>query len=392
MIPHNSPLRDALHYPRFGTDSCTVVFLTSGYFTVAECARGLERLGHKVFMLPLGDDFIKRLLNLLVTVRPDFLLTVNHLGFDEDGALTALLTDLGIPFASWYVDSPTYVLKHHRKNVSDLCTLFCWERWYLNQIEAMGFVRPVHLPLATDPEIFRPMARSGRATIGGALTFVGYSLEQPTKEKSDKFLPERYAAIREKAVPRQLESRLEPMSAILGDIEGIAPEELLDLESALVWDTTLVYRLGVVKALLPLGLIVYGDDGWRNLLGKGASLRPQVNYYRELPHVFNGTDVNINATNMQMKSAVNQRVFDVAACGAFLLTDRMADMDCFFEPGLESVCYDSTDEAVALAAYYLRNPKEREKIARAARKRVLAEHTYEKRMSILVSHMRERHH
>jgi spore maturation protein CgeB len=93
---------------------------------------------------------------------------------------------------------------------------------------------------------------------------------------------------------------------------------------------------------------------------------------------------------MQMKHTVNQRVFDVAACGSFLLTDRMPDMEDFFEPDVESVCYDSVDEAVDLAGYYRNNNKERDKIAKAARKRVLAEHTYENRMSVLVAHMRER--
>ena len=100
MLPQNSYLRKVLDYSRFRSSSCKIVILDSGYLTVAECARGLEKLGHKVFPLALGDDFIKRLLNLLVMVKPDFLLTVNHLGFDEEGKLTDLLSELRIPFAS----------------------------------------------------------------------------------------------------------------------------------------------------------------------------------------------------------------------------------------------------------------------------------------------------
>ena len=88
-----------------------------------------------------------------------------------------------------------------------------------------------------------------------------------------------------------------------------------------------------------------------------------------------------------MNSAVNQRVFDTAACGGFLLTDHQADMDLFFEPGKDAVCYGSIEEAVELAGYYLKHEKERESIAHAARKRVLAEHTYDKRMATLVSAM-----
>lgn len=390
MVSQNSYLRDVLTYPRFSFSSCKIVILDSGYLAVAECARGLEKLGHKVFPIALGEDFIKRLLNLLVTVKPDFLLTVNHLGFDEEGKLTDLLTELGIPFASWYVDSPTYVLKNDRRNVSDCCVMFCWDSWYLEAIEAMGFSRPVCLPLATDPDIFKPLGKSRKGNNGVQLSFVGNSMEQATKKWSGKFSPHRFATIKEKAVFRQLDARQMAMSDILKNFEGIETDEFLDMEAALVWESTQTYRLKLVKALLPLGLVIYGDDGWRGLLDSDTAIRPQVDYYRQLPRVFNGTAVNINATSMQMKRTVNQRVFDVAACGSFLLTDRMSDMDDFFEPGTESVCYDTIDEAVSLAAYYLGKNFEREKIAKAARKRVLADHTYEKRMSVLVAHMRER--
>jgi spore maturation protein CgeB len=119
-------------------------------------------------------------------------------------------------------------------------------------------------------------------------------------------------------------------------------------------------------------------------------VRPPVDYFRELPQVFAATAVNFNATSMQMNSTVNQRVFDAAACGAFLLTDRTPDMERFFDEGVESVCYGSPEEAYELAACYIGRKREREAIAAAARRRVLAEHTYERRMAQLVDTMRER--
>jgi spore maturation protein CgeB len=65
-------------------------------------------------------------------------------------------------------------------------------------------------------------------------------------------------------------------------------------------------------------------------------------------------------------------------------------MDSFFEVGNEAVCYNSIEEAASLAAHYLANEAERKRIAEAGRKRVLAEHTYEKRMGTLVEEMRRR--
>ena len=39
--------------------------------------------------------------------------------------------------------------------------------------------------------------------------------------------------------------------------------------------------------------------------------------------------------------------------------------------------------------YYLAHPQERGRIAAAARKRVLAEHTYAHRLQTIIAHMRE---
>ena len=68
-MPMNAPsLKRSLDYRRFKAPPYRVVLLESGYFTLAECRKGLERLGHEVFPLPLGEDFIRRLLLLLVVI------------------------------------------------------------------------------------------------------------------------------------------------------------------------------------------------------------------------------------------------------------------------------------------------------------------------------------
>jgi spore maturation protein CgeB len=194
------------------------------------------------------------------------------------------------------------------------------------------------------------------------------------------------------AVQKQLLDRTRPMEQILEEVSSGSPlGSAIDLEAALVWRATREYRLRLVQSLLPLGMVVYGDSGWRRLLPKGSAMKGSIDYYRQLPSLYARTAVNFNATSLQMNSAVNQRVFDCAACGAFLLSDRMADMDRFFEPGTESVCYGNEEEAVSLAAYYLKHDGERNRIAAAARRRVLAEHTYEARMASLVRTMAEKY-
>lgn len=385
-------LSSYLDYPRFKAPPYGVILLESGYLAVDECRRGLEKLGHRVWSIKLGDDFIARLLRLLVEARPDFILTVNHLGFDEEGKLTNLLTDLKLPFATWYVDSPSYILKGRDENVSEYCAVFSWERNYLQGIAEMGFDSPLFLPLATDPELFRPMPVDGRSCFISDLSFVGNSMLDATR-KWERKLPEGFMErIAPAAVEAQIKNRRRPMGDILAELSVEADNEAgrLEAEAALVWKATQEYRLRLARSLAPLGLVIYGDNGWRSCLAGYKGIRQPVHYSRELPLVYNGTAVNMNATSFQMNSAVNQRVFDVAASGGFLLTDRQGDMERFFEPGTEAVCYESPEEAASLAAHYLKNATGRRKVAERARRRVLAEHTYEKRMETLVAHMRQK--
>ena len=118
-------------------------------------------------------------------------------------------------------------------------------------------------------------------------------------------------------------------------------------------------------------------------------MRPPLDYHKELPAFYNACTVNFNATNLQMGKAVNQRVFDVPACGAFLLTDHQESMEGLFEVGKEVVTYKDPGEIADLARFYLRNDAARETIAMKGRERVLAEHTYKHRIGTILRRLKE---
>jgi spore maturation protein CgeB len=171
-------------------------------------------------------------------------------------------------------------------------------------------------------------------------------------------------------------------------IRDLDRQGLSDLEAALLWKATLDYRLRCVRELLPLGPVIYGDAGWRRLLGNLVALRPEVNYYDELPQVYGGTALNFNATSLQMKAAVNQRVFDAPAAGGFVLTDFREQLAELFEVGEEMACFREPGEISDLVRYYLQHPKVRERMTAKARSRVLAEHTYRHRVAAMLDTMR----
>jgi spore maturation protein CgeB len=65
-----------------------------------------------------------------------------------------------------------------------------------------------------------------------------------------------------------------------------------------------------------------------------------LNYYRDLPAFYNVTQVSFNATSRQMKEGVNQRVFDVPACGGVVVTDWTHQLESLMEPAKSAAAYE----------------------------------------------------
>jgi spore maturation protein CgeB len=146
-----------------------------------------------------------------------------------------------------------------------------------------------------------------------------------------------------------------------------------------------------LEILSGFDLQVHGDTGWKSLLNGKGRLCEFLNYYKELPVFYNRCRVNFNATNLQMGAAVNQRVFDVPACGAFLLTDHQEALGEAFEIGEEVIAFDEVEAIPDLVRFYLDNPGTRQTIAERGRKRVLQEHTYKHRLNRIIEQMRSRY-
>lgn len=137
-------------------------------------------------------------------------------------------------------------------------------------------------------------------------------------------------------------------------------------------------------------------NGWDETSSLGSIL--QRNGARltteESVKVFNATAVNINLHSSAFHEDVNPdgdylnpRTFELAACGAFQLTDHRSLMSPVFEEGSEIITFRSGRELRSLTEYYIDHPEERNEIADRARKRVLAEHTYEQRMAEVLEYV-----
>jgi len=81
--------------------------------------------------------------------------------------------------------------------------------------------------------------------------------------------------------------------------------------------------------------------------------------------------------------AGNMRMFEACGMGACLVTDWKNNIEDFFEPDLDLVCYRTNEEALEKITYLAEHLREAKMIADQGQRRTLSEHTYEKRAPLL---------
>ncbi len=397
-------------YPKFASAKPRILLLHSDYFLMDEIGAALSRLSVESARLEVGtqgtvrDGFVEELLSLAVSFKPDFALAVNHLGLDREGRLAGLLEELGLPLASWFVDSPELILYRYPRQNTPGVAVFTWDQDAVEPMRDMGFGTVFHLPLATDPDRFRPGAGSPDPAWVTDVSFVGHSLLDRVEsfwvetglsgEQRAKFDPAvaGFASSPVRSVARYLHSEYPQLAEVLDCLDSV--EAALNLEKYVTFAATRDYRAACLNRLAGHGPLVVGDPGWAGLLGPDESgggwwrSHPPVDYGRDLPRLYPAAKVNFNATSLQMKGAVNQRVFDCPAVGAFVLTDSRRQLEELFEPGREVAVYDSPEAVPEALDRWLADQPGREALVRRARARVLAEHTYERRLEDLIRNMR----
>jgi spore maturation protein CgeB len=133
-------------------------------------------------------------------------------------------------------------------------------------------------------------------------------------------------------------------------------------------------------ASLPGERFLLGGNGWHD-----KPMSPNIHYlghvYTQDHNAFNSsvrTVLNINRSSMaRFGFSPPTRVFEAAGAGACLITDAWDGIDYFLEPGQEILV--AADGAAVVEHLRSLQPEQARRIGEAARRRVLAEHTYTQR-------------
>ena len=105
---------------------------------------------------------------------------------------------------------------------------------------------------------------------------------------------------------------------------------------------------------------------------------------KEKSKAFLGAKIVVNNMHPAEIWGANVRMFEVCGAGAFQLVDWRPGLAQLFEPDREIVTFRDVTELKHKIDYYLPRQEERQAIGAAARQRALRDHTYERRLTLLL--------
>ena len=105
-----------------------------------------------------------------------------------------------------------------------------------------------------------------------------------------------------------------------------------------------------------------------------------MDFTRETPWIYQRSQININLFNVQCANSPTVRLFDVLACGGFLLSEYRPCIGEIFRIGKELDIFRTPAELRDKVDYYLKHPDECREIAQAGQRNVLRGHLYRNRL------------
>ena len=361
--------------------------------------KALQSLDVEVLDIPVPDSS-DDLRSFLDTARRGFeaIFTLD-LGGNHDFIknIRSYQVSIGIPWIAWFVDDPDGY-GYPGTCDPELTVPLCWDRQIAQEYSSGKGMSMVHLPLAADPAIFFPEGDGSSSLYPGGV-FVG-STVHPNEildrviRTTPKFM-EDAAAIWETYRRDFCQSLHTLVWTWLGQKVNRSIDSARGEPLCRLWAQACLHEIGmwkrreVVGGVLKTGGGVFGDEGWRNVAGESL-YRGRIGYGGALRKIYNGSTFILDVRQPQARTGLSQRIFDASACGVPVLSEWSPELELLFDSGEEPLGFHSLEEAVEMREFYLRDPRASRQRAEKSRRRVLADHTYEKRMGALVAAMRER--
>jgi spore maturation protein CgeB len=328
--------------------------------------------------------------------HPQWLFSIN---FSPE--IAYLCSSRGLPYVSWTIDPlPSKRLELIGGTNTASCLAFAHDMQTVHHLAGQG-IRASHLLLAAPANRRSPIRDSASlAPYQCDVSFVGSSMIDEMS-MLDRWLVVRGGDALSAAALDWANRLLQLVASDLsfcglhtvGGVDAL-PDFLKDICRSTAEQDELISLLdGVLSALYrQRGVAImnrfhgasalWGDPGWTDV---HHHYRGGADHGEELTLIYCASGINLDIPRLYQRQTITMRIFDILACGGFVLAERSAALEAVFEQDRHLAYYDSHKELNDVLARWKGAPLAREAIGKAGREEVLDKHQIKHRVETIVN-------
>ena len=298
----------------------------------------------------------------------------------------------GVNYISWSYDNPLNVRDIEETLGFGTNHVFLFDRIQVKNFRDKGFTNVHHMPLAANCRRLDDIRLSKRdiEEYGADVSFVGRMYDS---------LYSRFVANMDDYCRGYIEAIMSAQSKIYGYymIDEMLTDGLMEringhyrkidpnmdfelskeaLSFAIASEITRGDRIIILNILSKrFKLNLYSWDV-NELLGD-VNYKGSCDYMTQMPRIFKASKLNLNINLRISQSGIPLRVMDILGAGGFLLSNFQPEIAEFFVDGQEVVMYESIEDAIEKAIYYINNDEVRTQIAKRGHDKVREMFSYD---------------
>lgn len=322
--------------------------------------------------------------------------------FLQEGRYTAVFTvnffplvakccyQKGIKYISWSYDNPLNVERIEETLGFETNYVFLFDRIQAEGYQKKGFGNVFHMPLAVNPDRLSKVSvsREEAKQFGADISFVGKlyqspfpELIYPLSEYDRGFLTAAVDAqmkvyggyFLDELLTKETMERINRQYANQSAGFSITKEQMAYAMASYTTRMERLMILGLLSKHYPLKL--YSRE--QNELLKNVQYMGSAAYMRQMPKVFAASRLNLNITLKISRTGIPLRALDILGCGGALFSNYQEELAEAFIPGEDFILYESIEDTLDKAAFYLEHEDIRRQIAENGRRKAFEQFSYE---------------
>lgn len=304
-----------------------------------------------------------------------------------------------LPYIAWSYDSPLNLSSHEYFDLPNT-NVFLFDRTEAENFRKSGYDNFHHLPLAVNCERLSKISAEPR--FQSDISFVGklYSSTYPILRSEMDPYEQGYCDalitsqlniygsyfISNSLTPELINSINQAYNSRAGRLKNLSLTAA-QLSYSMASHITHIERISLLNMLSSkYDVHLYtGEDITENeLLSKKVRVHGTLSYSEEMPAVFKSSSINLCPALKATQSGIPLRALDIIGSASFILSNWQAELAENFMDGEEVVMYESMEDALEKADFYLKHSEIRQSIAHAGFKKASENFRYEDRISYML--------